>query len=342
MNFISAGLNHAQGILSYNFTLDDNLSKFDKIKKGLAAIDTLAGTKLNTPLVKAQETVFPTSTFSEKISNTHDVLLIALAPIVIKKIAEDAKKQFSKATQKNLPTFIRVYNAAIGVLSLSDISIVSSGAIKDAGRIFSLFYNNPTVSKVATVASSILFKFFAVSSFAGVIASIMELKQISILRRDSSFSAPLTPNINVDATIYKECFGTTCENLTDNTLKIKSHILKYQKMKRIQTVNNIVNFATFAVFGSISFLAPFAPIVFLGSMIVKTGLKFWWNRKVTQFKTEMNMPLDQNSDSLASKVARVVSLVALPFLAIKQTAPFAGITIMSAIAADIWSQTSAA
>lgn len=338
---------HFELAAKYNFTISKQLRNVNTFRDGLASIDALSGHKLQAPLNRAQAsfathsfTALPESQYAANIALTHEWLLLVVTPFACQRFGSKAFKFIRRAADSTLNATMRVYLAAKAIFSLGTMGVVLGVNCKRAAELIPKIRENPRLSDALRRVSAGLFNFFKVGSVMGIITDVMTLNQAAKLHAITN--GKWNRNI-LDESVVKECFGADIDKVQgiewsdDYRLLLARHAAFYKRMKMVQTAAKIVDFVTMVVFSSIPVMAPLVPIIYMSTMIARLGCEFWLKRRKEQFKAALSISSGAKPTTI-SKVASLASLAATPFLLMRKTAPYAGVAIIAAVAADLISQ----
>lgn len=338
---------HFELAAKYNFTISKQLRNVNTLRDGLVCIDALSGHKLQAPLLRAQAslathsfTALPESQYAAIIALTHEWLLLVVTPVACYRFGSKAFKYFRRAADSTLAATMRVYLAAKATFSLGTMGVILGINCKRAAELIPKIRENPRLSEALRKVSAGLFNFFKVGSVMGIISDIMTINQASKFHTISN----VRWNRNtLDESVVKECFGADIDKVQriewndDYRLLLANHTAFYRRMKMVQTAAKIVDFVTMVVVTSIPVMAPLVPIIYMSTLIARLGSEFWLKRRKEQLKTALSVPSGAKPTTI-SKVTSLASLMATPFLLMSKTAPYAGVAIIAAVAADLISQ----
>lgn len=337
-------INHLKGVLSYNYEISDHKDNFEKVAKGLAEIDKLADTQLHTKLQTVQtrlldnvRPLYPIAAFDEKIATAHDSLLLAQAPLSMVALAKSTVSA-AQASYNSNDTLVKITNLFKSTYNAAIFSIVTSSMLKSVTPLISPYHNSPMVNRVLGVSGKFFSNVYKFLNIAGIFTSSCEILQTYKIMdnlKDTSTT--------VEDSLVKSCFGVkrseknkegkTLDNLRRrNFTLIDRQVRDFRINKMVQTACNIVTFAATVIFTA----SPYSIIAVMAAVIIKVGSTFYWSHRVTVFMKDANFKIED--DSKISKVARLVTLAATPFLLVGSTFYLASATIGVSTIVDCFAQ----
>lgn len=328
---------HLYGVVSLNVSVNDANMELDKIKKSVAATDTLTGSTLQDQFAKSWDAtkthIFPESNFEAKIGYMHDGLMLASAPFSFSLLTQMSIDQFMKIRNKSSSTVLKVYNLIKGFYFFGISSIIFTRSLTRVIKFLSLVKEYPSLSKITALVFPIIKRLFLFIKAMNLIANFIELYQISKLNNICNKQLSVT---TIDSDLFKSAFGIEVgkiEILQNHPDLTASQIHKFRCYKVMQTLNNAIDITAIAL-SPIPFVTPFAALVRVSSLFIKLSLDFWWEKQVGDLTRAFEIP-QKGQDPSVSRIARGVSLVALPYMLVPATAPIAGLVIAGAVTADV-------
>lgn len=345
---------HTKGVMGLNATYRDRKDDFGEVARGVKGIDTLIKTSIHSRFVTITNVVCTSinstpcnDNLHSAIGTTSTVIALAKAPFTLKYLVQGvivpgAKKALFSSADK----VVRVYNgvkalvytgyvgAIVGWPVHSGLKIVGNAGVKVITRISpksapALIRLSKTTAEVAApIFKGFTLVYIALSCVKPIMHGLELYQSTKVKHAFVHLSGAEREKAleKVDDSIVNEIFGAKYDalkgKLTDeNKGKIEQQIKLYQRMKVVLTVNATIEAVSNRFLVLAAPLTPVAWVLVMGTTIVRLGADMWWERKVYHIKGELGLEHESTPKWLTA--ARVVTLVSLPLLLIRSTAPFA-------------------
>lgn len=343
MSVSSVISNHIARVFEANHALSDHLENAQTIKSGISSIDAIAGTRFYAPLEQTLKEfthpAIPSLKILEQIGTMHDTLIFISMPVLLRNSFKAYLKQVGKGLKDYTHENIRHFNLASGLYSFGLCAYYLSKSFTLATTLLpQIRFNQRLLSRFARPIANM--NFTASACYLPFIAShFYAIKQTSRWMKTNHNNLTQSAFSHyIDDAVMNECFGMKGEKLQRHRIlsqtkgvglnkAVKNQINFYNRIKMVKMACAVSTFATSTILSG-----PGAAAIAMGTVLLQLGSDFWLERRITQFKTALNV---QDESKTLPKVTSLASLIATPFVMIPETNVIAGVTILTALGIDV-------